>query len=170
MAQLSTQIAASLAPFSPDLERLDAIPGVNTQTAEVILAEIGVDMRQFPTAKHLASWAGLCPGQRESAGKRKTGTTRKGNRLLRTALVEAALSASRATQSALAARYRRVMRHRGHKRPCSPSPTRCSSASITSSRARFLLRPRPPTTTIAATPSACAGAPSTPCSSAKAIV
>jgi transposase len=116
MAQLSTQIAASLAPFTADLELLDAIPGVNTRTAEVILAEIGVDMRQFPTAKHLASWAGLCPGQHESAGHRKAGTTRKGNRWLRTALVEAALSASRATQSALAARYRRVMRHRGHKK------------------------------------------------------
>ena len=73
-------------------------------------------MRQFPTAKHLASWAGLCPGNRESAGKHKVGTTRKGDRWLRTALVEAALSAARATDSALAARYRRVMRHRGHKK------------------------------------------------------
>ena len=75
-----------------------------------------LDMRQFPTAKHLASWAGLCPGNRESAGKHKSGTTRKGDRWLRTALVEAALSAARATDSALAARYRRVMRHRGHKK------------------------------------------------------
>jgi transposase len=116
MAQISTQIAEAVAPFTADLDRLDAIPGVNRRTAEVIIAEIGVDMRQFPTAKHLASWAGLCPGQHESAGKRKAGTTRKGNRWLRTALVEAALSASRATKSALAARYRRVMRHRGHKK------------------------------------------------------
>lgn len=116
MAQLSTQIAASIAPFTADLERLDTIPGVNPRTAEVLMAEIGVDMRSFPTAKHLASWAGLCPGQHERAGKRTAGTTRKGNRWPRTALVEAALSASRATNSALAARYRRVMRHRGHKK------------------------------------------------------
>lgn len=116
MAQLSAQIATSIAPFAADLERLDAIPGVNTRTAEVIIAEIGVNMQQFPTAKHLASWAGLCPGQHESAGRRKTGTIRKGNRWLRTALVEAALSASRATKSALAARYRRIMHHRGHKK------------------------------------------------------
>jgi transposase len=116
MDQVSAQIAEAIAPFTADLDRLDAIPGVNRRTAEVVIAEIGVDMRQFPAAKHFASWAGLCPGQHESAGKRKTGTTRKGNRWLRTALVEAALSASRATKSALAARYRRVMRHRGHKK------------------------------------------------------
>jgi transposase len=116
MAQVSAQIAEVVTPFTADLDRLDAIPGVNRRTAEVIIAEIGVDMRQFPTAKHLASWAGLCPGQHESAGKRKAGTTRKGNRWLRTALVEAALSASHASKSALAARYRRVMRHRGHKK------------------------------------------------------
>jgi transposase len=116
MAQVSAQIAEVVTPFTADLDRLDAIPGVNRRTAEVIIAEIGVDMRQFPTAKHLASWAGRCPGQHESAGKRKAGTTRKGNRWLRTALVEAALSASHASKSALAARYRRVMRHRGHKK------------------------------------------------------
>ena len=116
MAQMSAQIADAIAPFTADLDRLDAIPGVSRRTAEVVISEIGVDMRQFPTAKHLASWAGLCPGQHESAGKRKPGTTRKGNRWLRTALVEAALSASRATKSALAARYRRVMRHHGHKK------------------------------------------------------
>jgi len=114
--QISARIAEVLAPYTAEVERLDAIPGVNQRTAEVLIAEIGVDMRQFPSAKHLASWAGLCPGNRESAGKRKPATTRKGNRWLRTALVEAALSASRASRSALAARYRRVMQHRGHKK------------------------------------------------------
>jgi transposase len=111
-----------ITPSTADLARLDGMPGVNRRTAEVIIAEIGVDMRQFPTAKHLASGARLCPGQHESADKRKAGTTRKGNRWLRTALVEAALSASRASRSGLAARYRRVMRHRGHKKAVIPLP------------------------------------------------
>jgi transposase len=114
--QVSAEVARVVAPFAAEVERLDMIPGINQRTAEVIVAEIGVDMSVFPTAKHLASWAGLCPGQRESAGKHKPTTTRKGDRWLRTALVEAALSASRARDSALAARYRRIMRHRGHKK------------------------------------------------------
>ena len=71
----------------------------------------------FPSAKHLASWAGLCPGQNESAGKHRSGKTRRGNRWLRTALIEAALAArARSTKGAFAARYRRVMQHRGHKK------------------------------------------------------
>jgi transposase len=66
------------------VERLDAIPGINRRTAEVLIAELGVDMAVFPTAAHVASWAGLCPGNNESAGKHKSGKTRKGNRWLRT--------------------------------------------------------------------------------------
>jgi transposase len=112
----SVQIETLMAPYTAEIERLDTIPGVNRRTAEVLIAETGADMSRFPTAKHLASWAGLCPGNNESAGKRMAGTVRKGNRWLRTALVEAALSASRSKDSALAARYRRVMRHRGHKK------------------------------------------------------
>jgi transposase len=112
----SVQIEGLMAPFAAEIERLDTIPGVNRRTAEVLIAETGADMSRFPTAKHLASWAGLCPGNNESAGKRMAGTARKGNRWLRTALVEAALSASRAKDSALAARYRRISRHRGHKK------------------------------------------------------
>ena len=73
----------------------------------------GVDMNRFPTDRHLASWAGLCHGHHESAGKQKSGKMRKGNAWLRGALIEAALGATRAKKSALAARYRRVMRHRG---------------------------------------------------------
>jgi transposase len=114
--QVSDEVERLVAPFATEIERLDAMPGINRRTAEVIIAEIGVDMSVFPTAKHLASWAGLCPGNRESAGKHRPTTTRKGDRWLRTALVEAALSASRARSSALAARYRRIMRHRGHKK------------------------------------------------------
>ena len=110
---LSTQIELAIAPFAGMVTRLDSIPGVSHRTAEVLIAELGVDMRVFPTAGHLASWAGLCPGNNESAGKHRTGRTRSGNRWLRMTLVEAALAASR-TSTALGARYRRVMRHRGH--------------------------------------------------------
>jgi transposase len=114
---VSSQIDTVIVPFAEALARLDTIHGVNQRTAEVLIAEIGVDMTVFPTAKHLASWAGLCPGNNESAGKHHSGKTRRGNRWLRTALIEAALAASaRSTQGAFAARYRRVMRHRGHKK------------------------------------------------------
>jgi transposase len=105
-----------MAPFAEQLARLDTIRGVNKRTAEVLIAELGTDMSVFPTAKHAASWAGLCPGNHESAGKHRSGRTRHGNRWLRTALIEAALAASvRSTTGAFAARYRRV-RHRGHKK------------------------------------------------------
>jgi transposase len=113
---LSTEIEGRLGPFSEPLSRLDSIPGINRRTAEVIIAEVGVDMSAFPTAAHLASWAALCPGNNESAGKHKSGKTRKGNRWLRTALIEAAAGASRAKNSALQARFRRVLRHRGPKK------------------------------------------------------
>jgi transposase len=116
IAALSTRIEEVLAPFAPTLQRLDTIPGVGRRTAEVLVAEIGLDMRAFPTAGHLASWAGLCPGQNESAGKRRSGKTRNGDRWLRGILIEAANAAITVKGSALAARYRRIMRHRGHKK------------------------------------------------------
>jgi transposase len=116
VATLSERIATILAPFADAVQRLDTIPGVNQRTAEVLVAEIGVDMNRFPSDRHLASWAGLCPGNHESAGKHKSGKTRKGNIWLRGALVEAALGATRTKNSAVAARYRRVLRHRGHKK------------------------------------------------------
>ena len=113
---LSTHLDEVMAPFAEEVSRLDTIPGVNKRTAEVLIAEIGVDMGVFPTAAHLASWAGLCPGNNESAGKHRSGKTRRGNRWLRAALTEAALAATRRSGCALAARYRRLMRHRGHKK------------------------------------------------------
>jgi transposase len=116
IATVSAQVDDVIAPFAEDRARLDALPGVNKRTAEVILAEIGVDMRVFPSAGHLASWAGLCPGNHESAGKHRSGKARKGNRWLRSALTEAALASTRASRTAFAARYRRVMPHRGHKK------------------------------------------------------
>ena len=114
ISAVSAEVEERLAPFAEDLARLDTIPGINQRTAEVVIAELGVDMSVFPSEHHLASWAGLCPGNNESAGKHKSGRARKGNRWLRTALTEAALAATRTKGSALAARYRRVMRHRGH--------------------------------------------------------
>jgi transposase len=113
---VSQQIEEVIAPFDTEVKRLDTILGVGQRTAEVMVAELGVDMRVFPTAAHVASWSGLCPGNNESAGKHKSGRTRRGNRWLRTALVEAAQGAIRRPESAYAARYRRIMRHRGHNK------------------------------------------------------
>lgn len=113
---VTDRIGEQIAPFEEDVARLDTIPGVGRPTAEALIAEIGVDMGQFPSDRHLASWAGLCPGNNESAGKHKSGKTRKGNRFVRAALTEAALAAIRTKGSALGARYRRVMRHRGHRK------------------------------------------------------
>ena len=115
IATLSAEIASHLRPFAPEVTRLQTIPGVKHRTVENLLAEIGVDMTPFPTAGHLASWAGLCPGNNESAGKRRRGRTRKGDRWLKISLLEAALAAIRVKGSALGARYRRICRHRGHK-------------------------------------------------------
>ena len=116
IATLSQRIEEVIAPFADELARLDTIHGVARRTAEVLIAELGVDMTHFPSDRHLASWAGLCPGNNESAGKHKSGKTRRGNRWLRAALTEAALAAIRTPNSAFTARYRRIMRHRGHKK------------------------------------------------------
>ncbi len=117
--QLSAAIAERLRPFEAELTRLDTIPGVDRRTAEVLLAEIGADMARFPTAGHLASWAGMCPGNHESAGKRKGGKTRKGSKWLRRALVQAAHGAARTKQEGrtrLAQRYRQLVVRRGKQR------------------------------------------------------
>ncbi len=101
LEDLTDQIEEALRPFASEAARLDAIPGVGPHTAGVLIAEVGVDMRQFPSPRHLASWAGLCPGTHESAGKRRAVRTRKGNRWLRAALIEAALAAINVRDSAL---------------------------------------------------------------------
>jgi transposase len=111
---LTAEIDARLAPFAQTLAQLDTIPGVDRRTATTIFVETGGDMSRFPSAGHLCSWGTVCPGQDESAGKRRSGRTRKGNRYLKAALVEAALGATRAQGTALRARYFRVRRHRGH--------------------------------------------------------
>jgi transposase len=95
---------------------LCTIPGIHKRTAQTIIAETGPDMTVFPTAKHLASWAGQCPGNDRSAGKRRSGRTRKGSRWLGIALTEAALAATRTKNTYLAAQYQRLRPRRGHKR------------------------------------------------------
>jgi transposase len=116
IAELSVAIEAQIAPLAPAVEALCTIPGVQRRTAEVIIAETGGDMSAFPTAKHLASWAGICPGNDESAGKRRSGRTRKGSKWLRANLVEAATAASRTKNTYLQAQYTRLRARRGHAR------------------------------------------------------
>jgi len=116
IATLTEEIDRQLRPFEPTVTRLMTIPGLARRNAITVLVETGGDMRPFPTAAHLCSWAAMCPGQHESAGKRQTGKTRDGNRYLRGALVEAGLATTRARGTALQARYYRVKRHRGHKK------------------------------------------------------
>lgn len=116
IARLSAEIAERVRPFEDALTRLDEIPGVGRITAEVIVAELGTDMSRFPTDAHAASWAALCPGHHESAGKRASGKTRKGNRSLRVALVEAAHAAGRARNTYLSAQYHRLAARRGKKK------------------------------------------------------
>jgi transposase len=117
IARLSERIVTEMpAPFVEAVQRLATIPGIDERAAENILAEIGTDMEQFPTDGHLASWTGMCSGNRESAGKRQSGKTTKGNRWLRTTLVQVAWAASHTKNTYLAAQYRRLSSRRGKKR------------------------------------------------------
>jgi len=116
VAALSEAIEEQIAPFESAVELLRSIPGVQRRSAEVIVAEIGTDMSRFPSAKHLASWAGQCPGNDRSAGKRRSGRTRNGSKWLDWALEEAALAAVRSKDVYLAAQYQRLRPRRGHKK------------------------------------------------------
>jgi transposase len=116
IGRLGGRIEEALAPFAPALERLQTIPGVSQRAAETVVAEIGNDMGRFPTSGQLAAWAGMCPGNNESAGKRRSGRSRQGNRWLKRILVQAAWAASRTKGTYLAAQYRRLARRRGRKK------------------------------------------------------
>jgi transposase len=116
VARVGAMIAQHLEAEQDAVALLDTIPGVSQRTAEILLAEIGTDMTRFPSAKHLASWAGMCPGNYESGGKRLGGKTRKGSRWLRQVLVEAAHVAAKTKGTYLAAQYRRIAARRGKKR------------------------------------------------------
>ncbi len=116
LATLDAQIRQLTAPYEGIMQRLDAIPGVDRRTAEVILAGIGPNVTPFPTAQHLASWACLCPGNNISGNKRRSGKTRHGQNWLRAALVEAAWAASRTKTTYLGSQFHRLRARRGDKR------------------------------------------------------
>lgn len=116
IGEVSREVAQRLAPFEEQLQRLEQQPGVGRRTAEVLIAELGTDMSRFPTHRQCAAWAGMCPGQKESAGKRKRCPLRKGSPWLRTALVEAARAAARTKETYLGAQYQRLARRRGANR------------------------------------------------------
>lgn len=116
IARYAAEIEGAMRPFEEARRRLATIPGVGPQAAEVIVAEIGPDMAQFPTAGHLVSWAGLCPGNNESAGKRRTGRTTKGSRWLRAALVQVAWAASHTKRTIFGATYRKWAKRLGKKK------------------------------------------------------
>ncbi len=114
--RFNAQIAKHCRPFEQAVAWLDSIPGVARQAAEVIVAEIGTDMSCFPSADNLASWAGVVPGNHESAGRRLSSKARQGNRVLRTVLVQAAHAASRTKNTYLAAQYHHLAARRGKKK------------------------------------------------------
>jgi len=116
IAAFNTRIEEATRPFDELIALLDTAPGINQRTAENVLAEIGAEMTVFPTAKHLASWAAMCPGQYESAGRQMRGTIRKGNRWLRGTVVQAALAATRKKASYAGAQFKRIAKRRGKQR------------------------------------------------------
>jgi transposase len=116
IAQLDEQIQEQMRPFAAALATWDSLPGINQRLAEIIVAEIGADLAPFEDAEHLASWAGMCPGNNESAGKRKNGKTRKGSPWLRRALIEAAHGAANTKGKYFQALYRRLAARRGKQR------------------------------------------------------
>ncbi len=114
--RLNEEIAQRLRPFEPELQLLDTIPGINRRIAENLAAEVGLDMNRFPSGAHLASWAAMCPGHHESAGKRHSGKTRKGDGWLKLTLIEAAHGAARTKDTYLSSQYHRLAGRRGKKR------------------------------------------------------
>jgi transposase len=116
LERVSAEIERRLQAEQAAIDLLDTVPGIGRRAAEILLAEIGADLSRFPSAKHLASWAGICPGNSESGGKRLSGKPRKGNRHLRQLLIETAHVAAKTRDTYLAAQYRRIAARRGKKR------------------------------------------------------
>lgn len=116
LSDLTSRIKEVLSPYENVIDLLRKIPGLDRKTVEDLIAEIGVDMEVFPTEKHLASWAGICPGNNESAGKKKSGRTTHGNKQLKAVITEAAWAATRTKNTFYSARYHRLAARRGKKR------------------------------------------------------
>jgi transposase len=116
IASIDTEVGTQLEPFRAQVERLKTMPGIDEITAEVIVAEVGIDMSRFPSAAHLVSWAGLCPRNDESAGKRRSTRLRQGAPWLKTTLVQAAWGAARCKSGYLPAQFRRIKSRRGPKK------------------------------------------------------
>jgi transposase len=116
IATLTDEVTRRLAPFAHKAENLCTITGVAERASQVILAELGPDMSRFASDRHAASWAAICPGNDESAGKRRSGRTRKGNPYLRAVLIESANAAARSKNTYLRAQYEQIKRRRGHKK------------------------------------------------------
>jgi transposase len=114
--RLDAEIQEKLRPFEATIARWDSLPGINRRIAEIVIAEVGADLNPFEDARHLASWAEMCPGNNESGGKRRSGKTRKGSKWLRRALVEAAHGAAHTKNSYFQAQYRRLAARRGKQR------------------------------------------------------
>jgi len=113
---IEARIEELLKPYAQEVALLDEIPGIGRQSAGELISEIGVDMSVFPDADHISSWAGMCPGNNESAGKKKSGRTTKGNKHVRAVLCECAWAASRTKGTFLASKYRKMVGRRGKKR------------------------------------------------------
>jgi len=116
IAESEAEIEEMCRPFDHEIELLDTFTGVGKRAAQDVIAEVGVDMSRFPSHKHLCSWARICPGNNESAGKRKSGRTGKGNKWLKSILVECAHAAGRSNGTYLSAQYSRLARRKGKKR------------------------------------------------------
>ena len=113
IGRIDQRVEEVVAPFAWARDLLSTIPGIKTRNAEIVIAEIGVDMSRFPTPEHLASWAGVCPGNRQSGGRQRSGATGQGNPWLQSALIEAAWSASRTRNCSMQTRFWRIARRRG---------------------------------------------------------